>query len=223
MKDEVKNGKLLAEGKTKRIYEAIGKEGFVIIESKDDITKNDDPSQTKFLDRKAVYSTTTTCRVFELLKSAGISVAYERQLSETEFLARQCEMIPLEVIIRRGAAGSYLKRLPNLWESNDGPPHRFHRLVFELFLKTTGGKILDKNGEVYGMTPKDPVSGRPIDDPLISNPGAASWILRHPKYPEWDEMTADLMDSFVNVSCCDILPCGTETKDIEEIARPDVF
>lgn len=98
--------RLIAEGKTKRIWSHEDNPKMVVIESKSKITAFDDPSKTQEFEAKAKYATNTTCRVFELLKKAGIPVAFEKQLGETEFLAPRCTMIPLEVIARRYAVGS---------------------------------------------------------------------------------------------------------------------
>ncbi|MEA1926069.1 MAG: phosphoribosylaminoimidazolesuccinocarboxamide synthase, partial [Patescibacteria group bacterium] len=124
----VEKGAVLTEGKTKRLYEVKNDEHLLIVESKNDITKNDNPDETRLMDSKAELSTTTTSIVFELLKKAGIPVAYERQLSKTEFLAVNCKMIMLEIIIRRYAVGSYLDRYPNFGKEEGEVPYRFHRL-----------------------------------------------------------------------------------------------
>lgn len=42
-------GELKIEGKTKKIFEVRKNKGLVVIENKDDITKNDDPSATKVM------------------------------------------------------------------------------------------------------------------------------------------------------------------------------
>ena len=210
-------GKVLAEGKTKRLYRVEGEdyERLVVVESKDDITKNDDPSQTKLMVSKAKFSTATTSIVFELLRKAGIPVAYERRISDTEFLAVNCKMIMLEVVVRRYAVGSYLKRYPNLEKKEGKVPHRFHRLVFELFLKTTGGKIVMKDGKEWGETGVDLKTKRPIDDPIIANPYDDAWVLRHPKIPEWEE------DSYIyrQVLKNGFLQRSVTVEKIEEIAR----
>jgi len=210
-----KKAEILAEGKTKALYLVEGNDHLLIIKSKNDITKNDNPDETKQMDSKAKFSTATTCLVFELLKKAGIPVAYEIQLSETEFLAWNCQMIPLEVIMRRYAVGSYLKRFPNLEKKKGEPPHRFHRLIFELFLKTTGGKFINKDGNVSMEMPIDSENGRPIDDPFIADPCYPHWYLHHPKYPLWDSRS--ILDR--NVSPASVLPKGVTVKKIEEIAR----
>jgi phosphoribosylaminoimidazole carboxylase/phosphoribosylaminoimidazole-succinocarboxamide synthase len=177
-------GGLLAEGKTKKIWAAGWDYNFVIIENKTDITAFDDPKFTKQFQTKAKYATTTTCRVFELLKKAGIPVAYTEQISDTEFVAPRCSMIPLEVVARRYAVGSYLKRNPNLEQAKGQAPLRFHRLVAEFFLKTTKGRLVNSNGEIV-VEGLDPEKGE--EDPLILNPeNEVTWTLCHSKKPLWD-------------------------------------
>ncbi len=183
-------GKLLTEGKTKKVYEVVGNDGLVIIENKLDITAYDNPELTKQFETKATYATETTCRVFELLKEAEIPVAYVEQISPTEFVARKCSMIPLEVVARRYGVGSFLKRNPNLERPKKELPVRFHKLVVEFFLKTTKGKLTGANGEVI-IEGLDPEKGE--EDPFIPNPYDTLWNLTHSKKPLWDS-TAKLRD-----------------------------
>jgi len=182
-------GTLLEEGKTKKIWQVIGDESLVIIENKPDITAFDDPKFTKQFKSKATYATETTSRVFELLKQAGIPVAYVEQISPTEFVSQKCSMIPLEAVARRYAVGSYLKRNPNLERPKGEPPVRFHKLVTEFFLKTTKGTLrINDNIIVEGL---DPEKGE--EDPFIPNPYNTLWDLIHPKKPLWDS-TAKLRE-----------------------------
>jgi len=180
-------GTLLNEGKTKRIFQDVDDNQRVIIQNKKAITAFDDPNFTKEFKKKGVLSTTTTCRVFELLKKADIPVAYLEQISDSEFLAKKCEMINLEVIGRRLAFGSYLNRHPELIPEKDELWHRFHRLKVEFFLKTTGGK-LEINGKtvVDGLHHMIEGEEKTLDDPFISNPYDVNWELFHPKKPSWD-------------------------------------
>jgi phosphoribosylaminoimidazole carboxylase/phosphoribosylaminoimidazole-succinocarboxamide synthase len=174
-------GKLLAEGKTKEIWELLGEEGLVIVQNKDAVTKSDDPSLTRKFNTKGLCATETTCRVFELLNKAGIPVAYQKQISPTEFIAEKCRMIPLEIVARRYAAGSYLKRNPQ-FERPENMPFRFHRLVSEYFLKTTGGKLAI--GAKVLVDNLDPKKGE--EDPLVLNPRDRDWTLVHSKKTRWD-------------------------------------
>ena len=180
---DVSRGDLINEGKTKKIYAVEGDSKHAIIEYKNAITAFDDPSFTKEFAMKSKYSNTTTSHVFELLQRAGIPVAYVRQLSDTEFLADTCTMIPLEVVIRRYAVGSYLKRHPEFEKPVGASPHRFETPVVEFFLKTTRGGLKDAKGEtiVEGLDPK-----KGEEDPFIENPQDSMWRLAHPKKPSSD-------------------------------------
>ncbi len=205
---EIQKDVLIAEGKTKRLFQVKNSDHLGIIESKPDITAFDDPSLTKQFIAKASYATSTTCRVFELLHEAGIPVAFQQQLSPTEFLVNRCDMIPLEVVARRLAVGSYLKRHPELADIQ--PPHRFHRLVAEFFLKTTCGK-LTRDGEILteGL---DPIKGE--EDPFIPNPFDSTWKLFHSKKPTWDN-SANLERTLR----CDAVAGTSMMKEMENILR----
>lgn len=171
----IKGQKPLNEGKTKIIWPVKGKQDLVIMENKTAITADNDPTKTKDIATKAISATSTTARVFELLNKAGVPTAYLSQISSTEILARNCEMIPLEVIIRRYAVGSYLKRKPEFKRPDGELPYRFHSLCFEVFLKTTeGGLKVDDDVLIDGLTPQQ-------DDPFIINPYDAEWKAVEPK------------------------------------------
>lgn len=123
---------LIAEGKTKIISQSPDNPGMVIVLSKDDITAGDG-AKHDLLSGKAAMATLTTCNVFRLLKACGIPVGFGEQLSATSFSAPKCQMLPYEVVTRREAHGSYLKRHPGL-----GKGHLFPKLLVEFYLKTNG-------------------------------------------------------------------------------------
>lgn len=177
-KPQPQKGAKLLEGKTKIGYGVEGDPNLAIMESKDDITAHDDPNFTKQFGSKARCATSTTCRMFELLEAAGIPTAFVRQLSETGFLAKKVTMLPLEVVARRLAVGSFVKRRPDM-KRPDNKPHRFGRLWTEFFLKTSGGKlVIGDETLVEGL---DPQKGQ--EDPLIADPYAEEWKLLHSKKP----------------------------------------
>lgn len=206
---------LLHAGKTKQIWSIEDFSEFLIVENKNDLTKNDNPDETQVMFGKAELATTTTCAVFQLLKDAGIPVAYEKQLSPTEFVVPKVEMILLEIIWRRYAVGSFLKRHPEFSVTNGNPPHRFHRAVFELFLKTTGGVVKNKAGYECGRLPTDLDTNKSVDDPFINNPYEGSWKLFHPKKTKWDK-TADLHWHILRDA---ILPENVTVEMIEDLLR----
>lgn len=117
----------LAEGKTKIIYGAGGSD--VLIRSKDDITAGDG-ARHDLMDGKSALATATTCNVFYLLERGGIATHFREKVDDSTFRARQCSMIPLEVVVRRVATGSYLKRFPQVVEGT-----RFAPAVVEFFVK----------------------------------------------------------------------------------------
>ena len=83
---------------------------LVKVTTKDSLTGNDGELKSELPLAKA--KTTQTCNVFNILKSYGIPCAYQTKLSDTEFLAQNCKMLPLECVLRRRPWGSYLKRHP---------------------------------------------------------------------------------------------------------------
>ena len=115
------------EGKTKVIIE--DGEGTVLIRSKDDITAGDG-ARRDVIDGKAASSTTTTCNVFRLLGSQGVPTHFVEQVDAITFRARRVDMIPLELVARRIATGSFLDRHADI---ADGTV--FADLVFEVFEK----------------------------------------------------------------------------------------
>ena len=126
------DGVILAEGKTKVIGQSADDPQKVIIVSKDDITAGDG-AKHDLLSGKAAMATLTTCNNFRLLKACGIPVGFDEQLSAISFSAPKCEMLPYEVVTRREAHGSYLKRNPGTSKG-----HLFPRLLVEFYLNTNG-------------------------------------------------------------------------------------
>lgn len=186
-------GILITEGKTKKIFETgnIGDNpSLCIVESKDDITAGDG-AKHDIVRGKSVLANTTTCNVFRLLKACGVPVAFIEQQGPIQFIAHRCEMIPLEVVCRREAYGSFLKRMPILEKGT-----LFPRIVFELFLKTMGRQF--GNLELLW------------DDPLIGISGDR-WFLLDPKAPQ-------TLDPFW-VSAKDVGPGYYMLNEIETIAR----
>lgn len=105
---------VLAEGKTKIIRTDPQSGTLVLVESKDDITAGDG-ARHDILPGKAKAATTTTVNVFRLLSLSGvIPTHFHGQENDTTFRARKARMIPIEVVVRRRAFGSYVKRNPNV-------------------------------------------------------------------------------------------------------------
>ena len=117
------------EGNTKKIYVAKGSTDQVTLVAKDDITAGDG-AKHDVIDGKAASSTTTTCNIFQLLNARGVPTHFLEQVDAVTFRARRVEMIPLELVARRIATGSFLDRNTGI---ADGTV--FADLVFEVFEK----------------------------------------------------------------------------------------
>jgi phosphoribosylaminoimidazole carboxylase/phosphoribosylaminoimidazole-succinocarboxamide synthase len=123
------------EGKTKIIYQLpesspdSSKGNNVLVKSKDRITAGDG-ARANEMEGKAAISTATNCSVFELLNFCGVKTHFVKQLSETEFIAQRCDMIPIEFVTRRIATGSFLRRNKGV---NEG--YRFTPPLSEYFFK----------------------------------------------------------------------------------------
>jgi phosphoribosylaminoimidazole-succinocarboxamide synthase len=63
------------------------------------------------IDEKGRINCATTVLLSELLERAGIATHVVEQLSPTELLARNVDIVPLEVVVRNLAAGSFTRRL----------------------------------------------------------------------------------------------------------------
>ena len=156
-------GALVTEGKTKKIFRINGSD-LVSVVAKDDITAGDGAKHDVIPD-KGRLATATTCNVFRLLKACGLPVAFEEQNSATSFIAPPCTMLPYEVVVRREAHGSALKRSPHFSKGQ-----LFPKLLVEFYLKTK-----DKNWK-----------GKPLvaDDPLMQyEDGGAQIALFNPAKP----------------------------------------
>ena len=123
-------GALVTEGKTKKVYKIKDSAGLVAVISKDDITAGDG-AKHDIIPHKSRLATATTSNVFRLLKACGLPVAFVEQDSETSFVAPGCDMLPYEVVTRREAHGSYLKRNPHFAKGQ-----LFPQLIVEFYLKT---------------------------------------------------------------------------------------
>ena len=130
----------LIEGKTKVLTIHSEEQGLVKVTTKDSLTGNDGELKSELPLAKA--KTIQNCNIFNILKSHGIPSAYVRKDldSDTEFISKKCNMIPLECVMRRKPWGSYLKRHP----MNDPLDTTFESPVAEFYLKATDYQIQDE-------------------------------------------------------------------------------
>ena len=122
-------GPRLAEGKTKIIYAHPDDPALAIMLHKDSISAGDG-ARRNTIAGKGALSGRTAANVFALLNRAGIATHFVGAPEPMLMIVRRCEMIPVEVVMRRIATGSYLKRHPDIAEGA-----RFDPPLVEFFLK----------------------------------------------------------------------------------------
>lgn len=187
-------GALVAEGKTKKIHLVNGSSDLAAVVAKDDITAGDGAKHDIIPD-KGRLATATTSNVFRLLKACGLPVAFVEQDSAISFTTPKCLMLPYEVVVRREAHGSYLKRNPHLANGQ-----LFPQALVEFYLKSK-----DKNWK-----------GKPLicDDPLMQFAEEAKQIsLFNPAKP------LQRQEPFLVLSASEVFGSDEEWKIFPEMRR----
>lgn len=100
---------LLYEGKAKKVF-TTDTEDIYIVDYKDDATAFNGLKKGT-ITGKGVVNNRMTNHVFQILEKAGVPTHYIEELSERETAVKKVEIIPLEVIVRNIAAGSFSKKL----------------------------------------------------------------------------------------------------------------
>ncbi len=96
------------EGKAKRVYATPDPELYVV-EYKDDATAFNAQKRGQIAGKGGVNNA-VSARLFEMLAAQGVKTHFVETLSDTEQLVRAVSIIPLEVVVRPYAAGSFAKR-----------------------------------------------------------------------------------------------------------------
>ncbi len=99
----------LYEGKAKKVYKT-DDEDLLIVDYKDDATAFNGEKKGTIVGKGAINNRMTNY-VFQVLEKNGVPTHFVEELSNTETLVKKVEIVPLEVIIRNVAAGSFSKRL----------------------------------------------------------------------------------------------------------------
>jgi phosphoribosylaminoimidazole-succinocarboxamide synthase len=108
----VNKGLEIARGKTKVLYENQGQPHQLVVAQTDNISSGDG-ARRNVIGGKGRLAAQTTARVFRLLNLCGLPTHYlsgGEDDDDNEMVVRRCNMIPLEVVTRGVAAGSFVKR-----------------------------------------------------------------------------------------------------------------
>ncbi len=96
------------EGKAKKVY-ATDDEQRYVVEYKDDATAYN-ALKRGTIQGKGVVNNAVSSVLFEMLAEHGVPTHFLERISDREQLVRAVEIIPIEVIVRNRAAGSFAKR-----------------------------------------------------------------------------------------------------------------
>jgi phosphoribosylaminoimidazole-succinocarboxamide synthase len=122
-------GAKLAEGKTKIVYAHLSDPALVVLVHKDSISAGDGARRNE-IEGKGALSGRTAVNVFRFLNQSGVATHFVDAPSALEMVTQRCEMIPVEVVMRRRATGSYLRRHPETAEGTT-----FEPTLVEFFIK----------------------------------------------------------------------------------------
>jgi phosphoribosylaminoimidazole-succinocarboxamide synthase len=99
----------LYEGKAKKVWSVAENPDLVIQEFKNDATAFNGEKKGSW-EAKGTTNNTVASALFRYLESKGIRTHFVEQLSPNEMLIKKLAIVPLEVICRNRAAGSFVKR-----------------------------------------------------------------------------------------------------------------
>ena len=103
------HGELLYEGKAKRIYVTENPE-IVLVQYKDSATAFNG-GKFATIEGKGQLNNQITSLLFQELRASGIDSHFVEQTAQNEQLVKRVSIIPLEVVVRNVAAGSFSKRV----------------------------------------------------------------------------------------------------------------
>ncbi len=100
---------MLYEGKAKKVYKT-DDENLYIVDYKDDATAFNGVKKGQIAG-KGVVNNRMSNFLMQLMEKKGVPTHFVEELSDRETLVKRVKIVPLEVIVRNIAAGSFSKRL----------------------------------------------------------------------------------------------------------------
>jgi len=106
---KMKKCELLYEGKAKKVF-TTDEPDALIVDYKDDATAFNGLKKGSICGKGAINNRMTN-HIFKILEENGIPTHLIEELNDRETVVKKVEIIPLEVIVRNVAAGSFAKKL----------------------------------------------------------------------------------------------------------------
>ena len=105
----MQKGEQLYEGKAKKVFLTEDPDAL-IVSYKDDATAFNGQKKGTITGKGAINNRMSNY-LFQIIEREGVPTHYVQEISDRETVVRKVEIVPLEVIIRNVAAGSFSKRL----------------------------------------------------------------------------------------------------------------
>ncbi|WP_294100208.1 phosphoribosylaminoimidazolesuccinocarboxamide synthase [uncultured Ruminococcus sp.] len=128
----------LYEGKAKKVF-ATNDPDLVIVDYKDDATAFNGEKKGTIVGKGAINNKMTNY-MFKLLEKEGIPTHLVKEISDRETIVKKVEIVPLEVIVRNVAAGSFSKKLG----IEEGTPLKTPTLEFSYKCDELGDPFINK-------------------------------------------------------------------------------
>lgn len=128
---------LLYTGKAKKVFKT-DDDTLCIFEYKDDATAFNGEKKGSF-DGKGIINNQTANLIFKILEQKGIKTHFVKEISKRETLVKKVDIIPLEVIVRNIAAGSFCKR----YGTKEGTVFTFPTLEFSYKNDSLGDPLIN--------------------------------------------------------------------------------
>ena len=100
---------LLYEGKAKKVFTTEDPE-VVVVDYKDDATAFNGEKKGTIVGKGAINNRMSN-HIFKMIEKEGVPTHLVEELSDRETAVKKVEIVPLEVIVRNVAAGSFSKRM----------------------------------------------------------------------------------------------------------------
>ena len=105
----MKKTEQMYEGKAKKVF-ATDSEDYCIVSYKDDATAFNGVKRGTIAGKGVINNKMTNYLMKKLAAEAGVPTHFVEELSDRETLVKKVKIVPLEVIVRNIAAGSFSKR-----------------------------------------------------------------------------------------------------------------
>ncbi len=135
---------LMYEGKAKKVY-ATDDPAYCIVSYKDDATAFNGEKKGTIVG-KGVVNNRMSNFMFKLLEKNGVPTDFVEELNDRDTVLKKVEIVPLEVIIRNKAAGSFSKR----FGVAEGTPLKQPTLEFCLKDDALGDPMIN-NSQIFGI------------------------------------------------------------------------